>query len=68
MMELMVANRCMRRLLDEAGVTVALTYSGPYFTCQEMAGFSLSLMRLDAVQEDYCGGPAGRSAIVAENR
>jgi dihydroxyacetone kinase-like protein len=51
MMELMVANRCMRRLLDEAGVTVALTYSGPYFTCQEMAGFSLSLMRLDAVQE-----------------
>jgi dihydroxyacetone kinase-like protein len=47
MMELMIVNRTLRRLLDEAGLTVVQTYSGPYFTCQEMQGFSISLMRLD---------------------
>jgi dihydroxyacetone kinase-like protein len=51
MMELMIATRRARQLLDAAGLTVALTYFGPYFTCQEMAGFSLSLMRIDETQE-----------------
>ena len=51
MMELMIATRRARQLLDPAGLTVALTYFGPYFTCQEMAGFSLSLMRIDETQE-----------------
>jgi dihydroxyacetone kinase-like protein len=57
MMELMVANRGVRPLLDAAGLTVALTYCGPYFTCQEMAGFSLSLMRLDAGLEGLLRRP-----------
>ena len=57
-MELMIANRRVRQLLAEAGVTVAATYSGAYFTCQEMAGLSLSLMRLDGTQEELLRQPA----------
>lgn len=58
MMELLIANRRARQILDAAGMTVALTYCGPYFTCQEMAGFSLSLMRLDDDQERLLRRPA----------
>lgn len=51
MMELMIANRRVRQLLDERGLVVAATNAGPYFTCQEMAGISLSLMKLDDQRE-----------------
>ncbi len=51
MMELMIVNRRARQILADAGLTVAATYSGPFFTCQEMAGFSISLMRLDEERE-----------------
>jgi dihydroxyacetone kinase-like protein len=58
MMELMIATRRARQLLDPAGLTVALTYFGPYFTCQEMAGFSLSLMRINETEERLLRLPA----------
>ena len=58
MMELMIANRRARHRLEEAGLTVGLTFSGPYFTCQEMAGFSISLMRLDENAERMLRMPA----------
>jgi phosphoenolpyruvate---glycerone phosphotransferase subunit DhaK len=58
MMELLIANRRTRQLLDDAGVIVPLTYMGPYFTCQEMAGMSLSLMRLDPSLEALLREPA----------
>ena len=57
MMELMIANRRARQILDERGLVVARTYSGPYFTCQEMAGFSLSLMRLEGPLESLLERP-----------
>ena len=47
MMELLIVNRTVRRKLDEAGIVVARTDIGSFLTCQEMAGFSLSLQRLD---------------------
>lgn len=47
MMELLIVNRKVRALLDDAGIKVHRTDIGPFFTSQEMAGFSLSLMKLD---------------------
>ncbi len=45
--ELMIVNRRMRQLLDEAGIRVRRTDVGAWMTSQEMAGFSLTFLRLD---------------------
>lgn len=45
--ELMIVNRRMRQLLDDAGIRVRRTDVGAWMTSQEMAGFSLSFLRLD---------------------
>jgi dihydroxyacetone kinase-like protein len=47
MMELLITTRRLFQLLDERQITVHHTVVGPYVTCQEMAGFSFTLMRLD---------------------
>ena len=47
MMELLIAARRLFHLLDERRITVHHTVVGPFVTCQEMAGFSFTLMRLD---------------------
>ncbi|MDB6134382.1 MAG: dihydroxyacetone kinase, N-terminal domain [Verrucomicrobiales bacterium] len=47
MMELLIINRKVRAVLREKGITVHDTLIGPFVTCQEMAGFSLSLTKLD---------------------
>lgn len=46
-MELMIVNRRVRAMLEAEGIRVHRTDFGPYLTCQEMAGFSLTFMRLD---------------------
>lgn len=57
MMEMLIVNRTVRAALAEAGIEVARTDMGPYLTCQEMAGFSLSLLRLDAALEQAVASP-----------
>ncbi len=47
MMELLIVNRKARQILDRAGITVHDTVMGGFCTSQEMAGFSISLMKLD---------------------
>lgn len=47
MMELLIINRKVKQVLAEKGIKVHDTLIGPYVTCQEMAGFSLSLTKLD---------------------
>jgi phosphoenolpyruvate---glycerone phosphotransferase subunit DhaK len=47
MMELLIINRKVKALLREKGLKVHDTIIGPLVTCQEMAGFSLSLTKLD---------------------
>jgi dihydroxyacetone kinase-like protein len=47
MMELLIVNRRVHHFLREHGIAVHDTVLGSYCTCQEMAGFSLTLMRLD---------------------
>jgi dihydroxyacetone kinase-like protein len=46
-MELLIMNRRVRRILDDRGITVHDTVVGKLCTCQEMAGASITLMRLD---------------------
>jgi dihydroxyacetone kinase-like protein len=46
-MELLVVARRAHQLLADRGIGVHDTVVGSYCTCQEMAGFSLTLMRLD---------------------
>lgn len=47
-MELLIVNRKVRAILRERGIKVYDTLIGSYATCQEMAGFSITLMRLDS--------------------
>lgn len=56
--ELMIVNRKMREILAGKGITVARSDVGAYFTCQEMAGFSLSFLRLDPALKVALDAPA----------
>ena len=47
-MELWIANRRLHQVLRGEGLKVRETILGSYCTCQEMAGYSISLMKLDA--------------------
>ncbi|MBT4267026.1 MAG: dihydroxyacetone kinase subunit DhaK [Deltaproteobacteria bacterium] len=47
MMELLVVNRRVHHLLKEKGITIYDTLIGSYCTSQEMAGCSITLMKLD---------------------
>ncbi len=57
-MELLVANRRVRARLAEIGVTVHATEIGPFITSQEMAGFSITLIRLDGELKRFLDAPA----------
>ncbi len=48
MMELLIVNKKVKQVLAGKGIRVHDTIIGPLVTCQEMAGFSLSLTKLDA--------------------
>ncbi len=58
MMELLIVNRRVRRVLREKGIRVHDTVVGSYCTCQEMAGFSITLMKLDDELKRYYDLPA----------
>jgi dihydroxyacetone kinase-like protein len=47
MMEMLIATRHLFSILDERGIHVHHTAMGTFAACQEMAGFSFTLMRLD---------------------
>jgi dihydroxyacetone kinase-like protein len=53
MMELLIINRKVKAVLREKGLKVHDTIIGPLVTCQEMAGFSLSLTKLDEELKKY---------------
>jgi dihydroxyacetone kinase-like protein len=56
-MEMLIVNRHVRKLLAEAGIKVYRTDVGGYLTCQEMAGMSITLLRLDAELKHYLDLP-----------
>jgi dihydroxyacetone kinase-like protein len=58
MMELFIVNRKAREILRDKGINVYDTALGSYCTCQEMAGFSISMMKLDEELKRYYDMPA----------
>ncbi len=62
MMELLIVNRRVHQVLKEKGIRVHDTVIGSFCTCQEMAGFSITLMKLDAELKRYYDAPASSLA------
>lgn len=55
--ELYIMNRRLKERLQECGVTLVDMDVGSYVTCQEMAGASITLLRLDEELERYYNMP-----------
>jgi len=64
LMELYVVTRRAHQRLAELGVTVVDTWIGPYCTTQEMAGFSLTLLKVDVRMEQLLGRPASNESFL----
>jgi dihydroxyacetone kinase-like protein len=58
MMELLIVNRRARQILRDKGIRVYDTAIGSYCTCQEMAGFSITLLKLDDELKKFYDLPA----------
>ncbi len=63
MMELLIANRKVHQVLQERDITPLDTVIGSYCTSQEMAGFSITLLQLDAELQSYYDMPASSFAF-----
>jgi len=57
-MEMSILYRRVQQRLDEAGIRVHKAWMGQYATTQEMAGFGLSLCRVDAQLKTLYDAPA----------
>jgi dihydroxyacetone kinase-like protein len=56
--ELYICYRKLKQILDEKGIKIARSYVGEFFTGLEMAGFSVTLTKLDAELKKLLGAPA----------
>ncbi|MBN1849572.1 MAG: dihydroxyacetone kinase subunit DhaK [Deltaproteobacteria bacterium] len=63
-MELLIVNRKVRQVLADASVTIYDTVIGSFCTCQEMAGFSITMMKVDDELKKYYDMPANSLAFV----
>ena len=63
MMELLLVNKKVRSMLQEKDITVHDTLIGSYCTSQEMAGFSISLLKLDEEMKAYYDAPVESFAL-----
>jgi dihydroxyacetone kinase-like protein len=66
LMELLIVNRKVSRILADKGISVHDTLVGSYCTSLEMAGFSISLMKLDDELQKYYDLPAKSAAFVKD--
>lgn len=55
--ELLIANRHVSQVLSAQGVNVYRTFVGEFMTSLEMAGFSVSLLKLDEEMKRYLDAP-----------
>lgn len=58
LMELLIVNRKIAQILREKKIRVHDTIVGSFCTCQEMAGFSITMMKLDEEIKKYYDMPA----------
>ena len=63
LMELYILNRSVAALCRERGLAVAKTYVGNFMTSLEMAGASVSLLRLDPELESLLADPSDAPAF-----
>lgn len=63
MMELMIINKTVSEMLHEARVRTHRTIVGEYMTSLEMAGCSVSILRLDAELKSLLDAPAETAAL-----
>ena len=63
LMELYIINRRVQQVLAEKGVKVYKTMVGNFMTSLEMAGFSISLLRLDDELKELLDAPADTPAL-----
>ncbi|MGH4051126.1 MAG: dihydroxyacetone kinase subunit DhaK [Clostridium sp.] len=63
LMELYIANRKVHKILEEKGVKVYRTFVGEYMTALEMAGFSITLLKLDDELKVLLDAPADTPAL-----
>ncbi|MBW2057214.1 MAG: dihydroxyacetone kinase subunit DhaK [Deltaproteobacteria bacterium] len=58
LIELYVCFRKVKQILDGKGIKIERSYVGEYFTALEMAGFSITLMKLDPELKSLLEAPA----------
>jgi dihydroxyacetone kinase-like protein len=63
-MELYIVNRKVAQILDAKGAKIVRTYVGNYMTSLEMAGFSISVLKLDQELKELLLAPADTPAFV----
>ena len=63
LIELYVAYRELNRVLSDRGITIARNLIGPYITSLEMAGCSITLLRLDDELTRYWDAPVNTPAL-----
>ena len=63
LMELLIVNRKVHSILAEKGIKIHDTMVGSYCTSLEMAGFSISLMKLDHELKKYYDQPVSSPAL-----
>ncbi|WP_371375601.1 dihydroxyacetone kinase subunit DhaK [Sporomusa aerivorans] len=64
LMELYVVNRKVAAMLAEKNIKTAKTYIGNYMTSLEMAGFSITVLKLDSELKELLLAPADTPAMV----
>lgn len=64
LMELYIVNRKVSEVLSSMGVKIARTYVGNYMTSLEMAGFSVTVLKLDSELKELLFAPADTPALV----
>lgn len=63
LMELLIVNRKIRTILEEKSITVHDSLVGSYCTSLEMAGFSITLLKLDDELKKYYDLPVSSPAL-----
>lgn len=64
LMELLVANKHVKAVIEGNGLKVAKTIVGNYMTSLDMEGFSVTLLKLDDELKKYLDAPADTPAFV----
>lgn len=64
LMELYIINKKLSQILSESGINTSKTYIGNFMTSLEMAGFSISVLKLDDELKNLLLAPCNTPALV----